>query len=86
MFAPTLGGLVLLTGGAASAESPAGANADAVPTFLIDVSRCQGCGNCQRACSAANSLSCDPPQTELNSETYTVIGKVPGQRDRNAVR
>ena len=30
-----------------------------VPAILIDVSRCEGCGNCQRCCDAANDLPCD---------------------------
>ena len=45
-----------------------------VPAMLIDISRCVGCGNCQRSCIQANRL--DPTQDQLNdlsAETLTVL-------------
>jgi formate dehydrogenase iron-sulfur subunit len=44
-----------------------------VPALLIDVSRCVGCGACQRACTAANGLT--PTEAEaatLSAQTFTV--------------
>lgn len=46
----------------------------AVPAMLIDLSRCVGCGNCQRSCIEANKLQ--PKAEELNrlsSATYTFV-------------
>jgi formate dehydrogenase iron-sulfur subunit len=48
-----------------------------VPAMLIDISRCVGCGNCQRSCIQANNL--DPTQDQLNdlgAETLTVLQRV----------
>jgi formate dehydrogenase iron-sulfur subunit len=46
----------------------------AVPAMLIDVSRCVGCGNCQRACGTANDLpACSDRYAGLNSDTYTYV-------------
>jgi formate dehydrogenase iron-sulfur subunit len=56
---------------------------DEVPAILIDVSRCIGCGNCQRSCAAENGLPCDT-QAELGPDTYTVVedAQVAGGQDR----
>jgi formate dehydrogenase iron-sulfur subunit len=45
-----------------------------VPGLLIDLTRCVGCGNCQRACCEANDLH--PSQEQLgclSAETYTFV-------------
>ncbi|MCX6030910.1 MAG: 4Fe-4S dicluster domain-containing protein [Chloroflexi bacterium] len=51
-----------------------GVTRDNVPAMLIDLSRCVGCGNCQRSCNEANNLH---PTTEqlkgLSSQTYTYV-------------
>jgi formate dehydrogenase iron-sulfur subunit len=63
---------------AASAASTAGAaekvNRETVPAMLIDISRCVGCGNCQRSCNQANNLN--PTQEQMNglsAETLTYV-------------
>jgi len=73
IFGPTVGGLALLNARASSAETPSHVNPDAVPAILIDVSRCQGCGNCQRSCAEEHGLACDQRQDELSADTYTVL-------------
>ena len=40
------------------------ASARHVPAMLIDLSRCVGCGNCQRSCTEANNLQPTTEQTE----------------------
>ncbi len=58
--------------GAASGVDPAKAS-----SMLIDISRCIGCGNCQRSCIEANGLH---PTTEnmgkLQAENFTFLQKV----------
>ncbi len=70
----------------ASAAAPH-VNPDEVPAILIDVSRCQGCGNCQRSCAAANGLPADNA-AQLSPDTYTVIedAQVAGGQDRYVKR
>jgi len=47
---------------------------DAVPAMLVDVSRCVGCGNCQRSCIEANNLHPTTDQmNELSAQTYTYL-------------
>ena len=47
---------------------------EAVPAMLIDLSRCVGCGNCQRACVEANQLHPTTEQMQgLSAETYTYV-------------
>jgi formate dehydrogenase iron-sulfur subunit len=60
---------------------------DEVPAILIDVSRCQGCGNCQRSCAAANDLPV-ADAAKLSPDTYTVIedAQVAGGQDRYVKR
>ncbi len=44
------------------------------PAMLIDISRCVGCGNCQRSCIAANDLHPTSKQLEeLSAQTFTVV-------------
>lgn len=77
LSAATVGGAAL----AAQATKPAGASAGVdratTPAMLIDLSRCVGCGNCQRSCIEANGLT---PTTEqmksLNAKNLTTIQQV----------
>ena len=63
LSAAALGGAALVTDtkgvGASSGVDPA-----AVPSMLIDISRCVGCGNCQRSCIEANGLQADSENRE----------------------
>ena len=80
LSAAALGGAAVATNaakprgvtGASSGVDPA-----AVPSMLIDISRCVGCGNCQRSCIEANNLH---PTTEnmgkLQAENFTFLQKV----------
>jgi Fe-S-cluster-containing dehydrogenase component len=76
LSAAALGGATLITNakgvGASSGVDPA-----AVPSMLIDLSRCVGCGNCQRSCIEANDLH---PTTEqmkkFHSENFTYLQEV----------
>jgi len=44
------------------------------PAMLIDISRCGGCGNCQRSCNQVNGLHPTSEQSkELSSQTYTAV-------------
>jgi len=61
--------------GAASAST--GIPRDAVPGMLIDISRCAGCGACQRACGAANRLHPSTEQQQgLSTESLTFVQRV----------
>ena len=64
LSAATVGAAVLassLPNGAGASGGAGVAGRAAVPAMLIDLSRCVGCGNCQRSCVEANKLS---PTTE----------------------
>ena len=54
------------------ASASVGVARDSAPAMLIDLSRCVGCGNCQRSCIEANDLH---PTTEqqkgLSAQSYT---------------
>ena len=75
LCAPALGGLALLSATHASASASSDTDPAGVPAVLIDVSRCQGCGNCQRSCNAANGLPSSELRSPLNAETYTIVDK-----------
>jgi formate dehydrogenase iron-sulfur subunit len=73
-----LSGATLGAAAAASAVRTAGASEkaghDAVPSMLIDISRCVGCGNCQRSCIAANNLNPTTDQMDkLSAQTFTYL-------------
>lgn len=49
-------------------------NPAAAPAMLIDISRCIGCGNCQRSCIAANNLHPTSEQLGgLSAQTFTFV-------------
>ncbi len=75
LSAATVGaaGLPVVTG-ARSALASTGVSRANTPAMLIDISRCVGCGTCQRACIQANDLH--PQQTqlgELTAQTLTFV-------------
>ena len=82
--APVIGGaaagLTLLTADHKTASAAPRFDADAVPAILIDVSRCEGCGNCQRACAAANNLPGDSAETKLERGYLHDRRRLPGGR------
>jgi Fe-S-cluster-containing dehydrogenase component len=56
------------------AWAASGVHPDRVPSMLIDISRCVGCGACQRACTEANGLNpSEEEKTRLNAEALTVV-------------
>lgn len=81
LSAAALGGAAVVANTARPAAAAAGASSGAdpaqVPSMLIDISRCIGCGNCQRSCIEANDLH---PTTEqmgkLHAENFTFLQKV----------
>jgi formate dehydrogenase iron-sulfur subunit len=77
-------GATLLAADPKTAKAAPHVDAEAVPAILIDVSRCVGCGNCQRSCAAANDLPVDEQQDKLSPETYTIVEdcQVAGGQDR----
>jgi formate dehydrogenase iron-sulfur subunit len=77
-------GTTLLTADPKTAKAAPHVDADEVPAILIDVSRCVGCGNCQRSCAAANDLPADGQLDKLSPETYTIVEdyQLAGGQDR----
>lgn len=54
-----------------------GVDPNEVPAMLIDISRCVGCGNCQRSCTETNHLEPTLQQQEsLNSQNLTYLQEV----------
>ena len=42
--------------------------------MLVDITRCEGCGECVAACKEANDLPIqDPPETTLSASSYCVL-------------
>jgi len=77
LSAAAMGGAALAGKAAPSACASSGADPAKVPSMLIDISRCVGCGNCQRSCIEANHLNPTSEQMKkLTSETYTYLQKV----------
>ncbi len=84
--APALGGLALLSTTGSSVRASSETDPERIPAVLIDISRCQGCGNCQRRCDVANGLPCTE-QSQLSAETYTIVDERPtGQGDKRFVK
>ncbi len=66
-------GHVALAEGTGATGAP-GANA---PAMLVDLTRCVGCGNCQRSCIEANDLHPTAGQmAALSTQTFTYLQKV----------
>jgi formate dehydrogenase iron-sulfur subunit len=73
LSAATLGAAAA-AGAANTARAEDKANRDTVPSMLIDISRCVGCGNCQRSCTQANGLNPTQDQmSDLSAQTLTVL-------------
>jgi formate dehydrogenase iron-sulfur subunit len=67
-------GAAVAAGAASTARASEKVSGETVPSMLIDISRCVGCGNCQRSCSQANKL--DPTQDQLgdlSAQTFTAL-------------
>jgi len=74
LSAATVGAAALTGTGVHPARAASGVDRDAVPAMLIDISRCVGCGNCQRSCIEANGLTPAAAQMhELSSQTLTFV-------------
>lgn len=74
LAATTAGGTFLATNTARSAQASTIAGRDNLPGMLIDISRCVGCGNCQRSCIEANHLNPAPEQMgSLSAQTFTFV-------------
>lgn len=78
LSAAALGGAAVAANASVKAAgASSGVNPAHVPAMLIDISRCIGCGNCQRSCIEANDLH---PTTEnlgkLQAENFTFLQKV----------
>jgi len=67
-------GASALAGVAQPAGASTGITPANTPAMLIDISRCAGCGNCQRSCNQVNGLHPTSEQSkELSSQTYTAV-------------
>jgi formate dehydrogenase iron-sulfur subunit len=73
-LATTAGALTLVTTESATAQAEPAGHADQAAAVLIDVSRCAGCQNCERACIQANNLHPTPEeQRRLSAQNYTFV-------------
>lgn len=76
LSAAAMGGAALMGNAALPAGASSGVDPAKAPGMLIDISRCVGCGNCQRSCIEANELNPTTEQTQkLNSENFTYLQK-----------
>jgi formate dehydrogenase iron-sulfur subunit len=67
-------GAAAAAGAASMAQAEGQVSRESVPAMLIDISRCVGCGNCQRSCNEANGLNPTLDQmNELSAETFTYL-------------
>jgi formate dehydrogenase iron-sulfur subunit len=70
-------GATALASGPLMASASTGVQREAVPAMLIDISRCVGCGTCQRSCVAANNQLPTTEQLQgLSTRTYTYLQRV----------
>lgn len=70
----TAGATAVATAQTKQAAASTGINPANTPAMLIDISRCTGCGNCQRSCNAANGLQPTSEQLQgLSAQTYTYV-------------
>ena len=85
LSAATVGATALTSQVASSAKAAVGVSPDHVPAMLIDLSRCVGCGNCQRSCNEVNGLSpTTEQQVKLSARSYTFVEQrdLPGGKTR----
>lgn len=77
LSAATVGGAALASKVTHTAQASATGPGHDVPAMLVDLSRCIGCGNCQRSCAEANGLAPTVEQSQsLNAENFTFIRKI----------
>ncbi len=77
LSAAALSGAVVAANAAKPAGAASGVNPANVPSMLIDISRCIGCGNCQRSCIATNNLHPTAENmSKLQAENFTYLQKV----------
>lgn len=80
LSASTVGALAVLSVERAPVALGEGAFAEGqnahIAAVLVDVSRCVGCQNCQRACSEANNLRPSPAELKmLTAQSYTFVDR-----------
>jgi formate dehydrogenase iron-sulfur subunit len=67
-------GAAAAAGAVRTARASEKADRDAVPAMLVDVSRCVGCGNCQRSCIETNNLNPTTEQmSDLSAQNFTYL-------------
>ena len=74
LSAATVGAAALTGAGVHPVRAASHVDRDAAAAMLIDISRCVGCGNCQRSCIEANGLH--PTDAQLNglsAQTFTFL-------------
>jgi len=70
-----MGGAFALNSAPRRARASSGvSNPDESPATLHDITRCVGCGNCQRACSYFNQLEpAEEQKSKLTAQTFTYV-------------
>ena len=77
LSAVTASGAALVSQSTKRAGASSGVDPATVPAMLIDISRCVGCGNCQRSCAEANGLHPTTDQMgSLNAQNFTYLQRV----------
>ncbi|OQA46217.1 MAG: Formate dehydrogenase, nitrate-inducible, iron-sulfur subunit [Chloroflexi bacterium ADurb.Bin325] len=77
LSAATVGSVVIAHQTKTRALAASKVSRDTAPAMLVDLSRCIGCGNCQRSCAEANGLAPTTEQAQgLNGQNFTYIKKV----------
>lgn len=77
LSAATVGSIVVAGRLGPRASASSSVPAATVPAMLVDLSRCIGCGNCQRSCAEANGLNPTSEQAQgLNGQNLTFIKTV----------
>ncbi len=82
LWAASAGSLAVLSAAPATAAASAPPDAGQAAAVLIDVTRCVGCKNCERACNGANNLHPTPEEeNRLSAQTYTFVDQRQVQPD-----
>ncbi len=77
LSAATAGATALASVKVGQAAASTGISPANTPAMLIDISRCTGCGNCQRSCNTANQLQPTSEQLQsLSARTYTFVQRL----------